>query len=228
MTQSSDTRSRLAVFDFDGTCINGQSGSLFATYLFRHGYLGAASVLGLSWWGLRYLIHVPHRQEEAREIILRCLSALSADQVDQMMVNFHNEILVPRYRREAIQEVHRRHKEGCITLLVSATFQPIAKCAAEHMGMDGVMATEMLRNADGHYSGAVLGSVVEGHNKMVAVKTWADAHLGPGKWVVSYAYGDHYTDLELLSQAEYAFAVTPGRVLRHQAQRSDWTTLSWK
>ncbi|NLH91463.1 MAG: haloacid dehalogenase-like hydrolase [Atopobium sp.] len=222
------TRARLAVFDFDGTCINGQSGSLFAIYLLRGGYLDIAASLRLSWWGLRYLTHVPHRQEEAREIILRSLSSLTADQVDQMMANFHDEILLPRYRSEAVEEVKRRRKEGCVVLLVSATFHPIAKKAADHLSMDGVIATEMARDGTGHYSGEIIGPVVEGRNKLSAVKEWADRHFGIGNWVLAYAYGDHYTDKELLSKAEQPFAVTPGKALRRQARRFDWTTLSWK
>ena len=44
-----DKRTRIAAFDYDGTIISGQSGALFASYLFAHGYLRLARALRLGW-----------------------------------------------------------------------------------------------------------------------------------------------------------------------------------
>ncbi len=100
-------RVQLAVFDYDGTCIDGQSGALFSLYLFRHNYLGVATGLRLGWWGARYKLHLPYRQDEAREVIFSALSHYSPAEIRQIMVDFHNEVLIKRYRKEAIAEVAR-------------------------------------------------------------------------------------------------------------------------
>ena len=64
---------KVAVFDFDGTSIDGQSGSLFTRYLFSHGMMSPARLARLAWWGIRYKLHLPFRQDEAREVVFGAL-----------------------------------------------------------------------------------------------------------------------------------------------------------
>lgn len=218
----------LAVFDFDGTLISGQSGFLFSRYLYSRGYLNLRQAARLSWWGVRYVLHLPQRQEESREIIFASLTSHTPAEVDALMNDFYEQIIVPRYRPGALAEVARRKKEGCVTLLVSATFEQIARRAAHDLQFDGYLATSMSIGQDGTYTGKVEGPVIEGEQKTQAVAQWANKHLGPHKWVVEYAYGDHYSDKDLLGRAFEAFAVSPGHMLKKTAKRSDWQILHWK
>lgn len=223
-----DTKRRIAVFDFDGTCIDGQSGLLFSWYLFRRGYLRLLRGLRLGWWGLRYTLHLPYRQSEAREVIFAALNEHSTDEILGLMDAFHDEVLLPRYRPAAAEEVAERRREGCVTLLVTATFKGIAEKAAAHLGVDGYLATEMERDNAGHFTGNVKGDVVAGPEKTARVCEWADGHIGRGRWIISYAYGDHHSDEDLLSHAEHPVAVCPGRTLRQEASRRGWPIADWK
>ena len=67
---TSDLIKKIAVFDFDGTVISGQSGLLFSAYLLRRHLSSIARTLKLVWWGARYKLHLPQRQEEARELVV--------------------------------------------------------------------------------------------------------------------------------------------------------------
>ncbi|MCI2208064.1 MAG: haloacid dehalogenase-like hydrolase [Atopobiaceae bacterium] len=207
--------------------MDGQSGALFSTYLLRRGYLSPKAVLSLGLWGLRYQLHLPHRQGLPREVIFERLGHLDCDEVERIMRDFHDKVLLPRYRADALVEVGRRREEGCVTLLVSATFMAIAELGAAHLGMDGAVATRMRRDATGHFTGEVEGSVVQGEEKVRAVAAWADEVYGAGAWTLAYAYGDHHSDEELLSSAESCFAVCPGQALKTIAKRNDWPILEW-
>lgn len=218
---------RLAVFDFDGTCIDGQSGLLFAEYLFRHGYMTPATAVKLSWWGFRYEFHLPHRQEEARELIFSELNRRGREEVERMMREFHDEVLLKKYRPKAMEEIRLRHDEGCVTLLVSATFLGIAQAAYAHLGTDGLVATEMEKDASGRFTGRVEGPVIAGKQKPAAVARWANEHIGRGTWRIEYAYGDHHSDVYLLDEAEVPVAVSPGKTLRQKAVRRGWTIVDW-
>ncbi len=220
-------KARLAVFDFDGTSIDGQSGALFSVYLWRHGLMSVPRALALSWWGLRYKLHLPQSQDEARELVFGALEDLGHRDIDKIMHEFHESVLKDRYRPEALAEVAKRRKEGCVTLLVSATFAPIAADAAKTLGADDYIATGMECDADGNYTGRVAGTVVQGPEKVVAVTRWADAHLGKGAWTLAYAYGDHHTDATLLSAAAKCYAVCPGETLRKLARQHGWEVLEW-
>lgn len=220
-------RTPIAVFDLDGTAVDGQSGALISQYLLRHGVVTLPSAARLAWWGIRYTLHLPHRQGEPREIIVRALNKRGNKSIEQTMYDFHDEVMLKRYRLEALEEVRRRKEEGCVTLLVSATFHEVAERAAEYLGVDGFVATEMQRDEAGAYVPRVLGEVVEGTEKVRAVTRWANEHVGEGAWYVAYAYGDHHSDEELLSTAQHAYVVCPSYALKLTAQRHGWDILNW-
>ena len=58
---TSDSIKKIAVFDFDGTVISGQSGLLFSAYLLRRHLSSIARTLKLVWWGARYKLDLPLR-----------------------------------------------------------------------------------------------------------------------------------------------------------------------
>ena len=218
---------KVAVFDFDGTSIDGQSGSLFTRYLFSHGMMSPARLARLAWWGIRYKLHLPFRQDEAREVVFGALRGRTSEDVDALMTRFHDEVLAPLYRPQALAEVARCHERGLLVLLVSATFAPIARLAARRIGADGFVATEMERDASGAYTGRVDGPVVAGDEKCHAVTAWCNAHLGPGAWRLERAYADHHTDADLLEIADSAYAVCPGKTLAISARKHGWPVLDW-
>ncbi|WP_246824662.1 HAD family phosphatase [Olsenella sp. HMSC062G07] len=219
---------RLAVFDYDGTMISGQSGALLSRWLIARGMLSPLRALRLGWWGARYFLHLPYRQDEAREQIFGALSDRTPQEIRRIMHEFHDTVLLKRYRQEAIDEVRRRREEGCVTLLVSATFRDIARAAARVLGVDGFVATDMEQDADGNYTGNVSGTVVAGPEKTRAVAAWADEHVGKGRWTIAYSYGDHHSDQDLMTASEKAYAVCPGKTLKHVASRRNWDVLDWK
>lgn len=199
---------------------------LFAAYLYRQHISSLARTLRLAWWGIRYKFHLPQRQEEARELVVGALTEMSAAQADEVMCSFYQDVIAPRFRPEALAAAERYRSEGYVVLLVSATFVPIAELAAAHLGADGFMATRM-QIANGHYTSHVLGSVIEGAEKPRAVERWCDEHLGAGAWKIVVAYGDHYSDVPLLEQAQAAHAVCPGPTLAKIARQRGWEVLNW-
>ncbi len=225
--QQSSPISQVAVFDYDGTSVDGQSGSLFTTYLLTHGMMSLPRALRLGWWGIRYKLHLPYRQDEARELVFGALGEMEPEHIAEVMCRFHDEVLGKKYRRAAVSEVARRREEGCVTLLVSATFDIIATAAAEVLGVDAVIATRMERDERGRYTGRVDGTVVAGPQKYLAVVEWCDEKFGPGAWRLAYAYGDHHSDVDLLSHAATAFAVCPGKTLKSAAKKRGWKILDW-
>lgn len=222
-----DQHTRVAVFDLDGTSLRGQSGALFSTYLWKRGLVSPKRTLELVMWAAKYKLHLLRNQNKARELVFGALEGMSAAEVDQVMDDFCDELIIPRIRSAAVREVARLKDEGVVTVVVSATFERIAERAAQVLGVDGWVATKMARDADGNYTSKVEGEVVAGPGKIRATVRWCDEHLGRGTWEIAYAYGDHYTDQELLAMADTACAVCPTRTLRRMAVRSGWKILDW-
>ena len=224
---TSDSIKKIAVFDFDGTVISGQSGFLFSAYLLRRHLSSIARTLKLVWWGARYKLHLPQRQEEARELVIGALTQFSVEFANAVMHDFHREVIEGMYRSQALEEVRRRKAEGCCVLLVSATFEPIAELAAEKLGVDGFLATKMQVGADGHYTSKVDGPVIEGAQKLVSATEWCNQRFGQDNWEIAYAYGDHYSDATLLAAAKTPCAVCPGPTLARLANKRGWAIVNW-
>lgn len=218
---------RIAVFDFDGTLINAQSGTLFTKYLLFHGYITPLSALKVILWGARYTLHLPHDQNAVRGYLIDDLSCRSRDEVMEIMARFHDEVLIRHYRSSGFEQIRACHEDGCVCVLVSATFYGIAQAAARYAGLDAFLATRMEVTEDGRITGKVRGFVVEGEGKIRVVNQWADETYGPGNWVIEYAFGDHHSDEEMLAAAQHPYAVDPGRTLRSIARRRGWPVVLW-
>lgn len=218
---------QVAVFDFDGTTINGQSGILLTKYLFLNRLLPARSIAGLAWWGLRYKLHLPFSETHSRELIFRGLAGRPGHEVDAVIDHFYHEHINELLRPRALEAVKAHREQGHVTLLVSATFDPVARAAARSMGVDGCVATHMVRDAAGVYTGEVDGQVISGAEKYRAVSKWCDEHLGEGQWEIVCAYGDHHTDRYLMAHAQERYAVNPGKTLRAIARRKGWQVVDW-
>ena len=228
MEDGTQELTRLAIFDYDGTIVSGQSGLLISRYMFSLKLMKKRHASRLIWWGIRYLLHLPHREGEARELVFKGLSEERPEEVDAFMREFHDEVLAPLYRPKAEAEVARCKAEGYPVLIVSATFSMLADMAAEYLGADAAIATVMEQGEDGMYTGHVKGDVIEGKAKLSAIKRWADDRYGAGNWEISRAYADHYSDRDLLGSAAHPYAVCPDGLLRRYARKRGWDILNWR
>ena len=122
----------------------------------------------------------------------------------------------------------RRHiEEGCVVMVVSATFDAIVNRAMESHPFQFQVSTRMKVDAQGNYTCDVDGAPVEGVEKVRMVEHFADEKFGVGNWVLAYAYGDHHSDIPLLEAARVPCAVTPDNPLEREAKRRGWSVLDW-
>lgn len=222
------TKARVVAFDIDGTLLRGQSGTLILKYLMTRHLVRIKNIALCSWWGIRYKLHLPYRQNEPRERIFSDLSKYTPEGIHRIMEMFHDDVMVPRYRAEGVAQVKRHIEAGDHVALVSATFEEVAKVARDYLGCEAAMGTVMERDAAGRYTGAVEGETPAGEEKVRRIRQWADEAFGADGWELVHAYGDHHTDAPMLQMAQVAHAVNPDLALRRFARRQGWETLEWE
>jgi HAD superfamily hydrolase (TIGR01490 family) len=221
-------KARVVAFDIDGTLLHGQSGTLILKYLMARHLVRFRNIALCSWWGIRYKLHLPYRQNEPRERIFSDLSQYTPEGIHRIMEMFHDDVMVPRYHADGLARLAQHVSAGDHVALVSATFEQVAQVAREHLGCEAAMGTVMERDEKGRFTGAVWGETPAGEEKVRRLKTWADAAFGPGGWVLTDAYGDHHTDEPMLQLAQTPHAVNPDLALRRRAKELGWETLSWE
>lgn len=218
---------RLAVFDFDGTSIDGNSPVLLVSYLARLGMMRKRDVSKVAAWGAAYKLRLPQNEAWVRSQVFRAFEGMPKAEVDAFLARFYDERIAPLFRASADAAMRAHAEAGHVVVVVSATFEPIILRAMEHHPFQFQASTRMKVAADGTYTCEVEGLPVEGAEKLCAVRRFADARFGAGAWVIDSAYGDHHSDRAILGAAEHAFAVNPDRPLTRTAKERSWNVLSW-
>ena len=221
-------KARIAAFDFDGTCIDGNSPVLLVRYLGLRGRLRPSVLMRIMLWGTAYKLHLPQNESWVRGLVFTAFEGVDAREADLFLESFYDECIDKRLRPQALAEIERRRAAGEHIVAVSASFAPIVERAQERRGLfDHVIATHMRIDAEGRYTREVACTPTEGAEKPAAIARWADERFEPGCWELSAAYGDHYSDRPLLEAAQEPFAVCPGPTLARYAKEEGWPILEW-
>lgn len=84
------------------------------------------------------------------------------------------------FRERATAELLSQKEQGRVVVLVSATFEPIVSRAMEFHPIDFQISTRMRAAKDGTYTCEVEGLPVEGDQKIVRLREFADERFGAG------------------------------------------------
>lgn len=216
---------RLAVFDFDGTSVVGNSPVMLVRYLRKH--LRKSVLARIVAWGLAYKMRLPQNEAWVRGLVFSVFRGKPVAEVNAFLWRFYRDKVAPRFRTAADERMQQHVEQGDVVVCVSATFEPIIAAAmCEHPIMFGI-ATRMRETAEGAYTDRVQGEPVEGPEKLAALTRFANGYFGEGAWVLAYAYGDHHSDRTLLAAAEHPHAVTPDRPLTRTAKQEGYPVLQW-
>ena len=218
---------KIAVFDFDGTCIDGNSPVILVKHLWDKRMLDKLEILHIASWAIRYKLHLPQTEHKVRRRVFSAFKGKLVTQVDEYLEQFYYDQIKPLWRQEAVEQIERLRSEGYVIIAVSATFEPIVRCALKDGLFDYQVSTVMKATPDGRYTDEVDGKPIEGEEKVLAITRLADEEFGEGMWELTYCFADHYSDIDVLSSAVNPVAVTPDSTLRRCAKRRGWAIVQW-
>ena len=218
---------KLAVFDFDGTCIKGNSPVLLVMYLMKRNMLKKSVLARIALWAFAYKFRLPQNESWVRGLVFSAFAGMPKEEVDDFLAKFYTEEIAHLFREDATRTMIKRADEGCEIVVVSATFEPIVIEAMKTHPFSLQISTRMRTSSENTYLCEVEGLPVEGQEKVDALTRFANEHYGRGKWQLTFAYGDHHSDEPLLKAANNAYAITPDKPLMRIAKRAGWEILDW-
>lgn len=219
---------RIAAFDFDGTCISGSSPKKLVNELIRQGKLSLYKLLRIGVWGLAYKFNRPRDDEGVRTRVFSAFAGMPAEKVNERLCEFYQQRIEPLFRLDADACMFAHMEAGHEVIVVSASFEPIVASAMIEHPIQIALASRMKIDDQGRYTDQVDGLPTEGPAKLEVLRQFADRHYGKEAWKIEWAYGDHFSDLELLSAADHPCVVTPDRKLAEVADHMGWKTLDWE
>ena len=104
---------------------------------------------------------------------------------------------------------------GCHTAVISGGFEPVARAVADRLGLDDVFANQLEADAEGRFTGALLGHVVTPQRKRETVLALARQHGVSLNDVL--AVGDGANDLPMLRTAGLGIAFNAKDHVRQRA-----------
>ncbi len=215
---------RAALFDVDGTLVNG------------HVWSGILDYPAVSRWQVRrlYMRAIPQlvlrrlyiRSETAfRDHWVRGLAGLlrgwSVEQLTELSEWIAADYLLPQYREDVIALLKQHKEAGHVVILVSTMFSDVLQQIARHLGADDWLGTA-LEIREGVLTGHIQGVSCVGPRKLDFVRThladrYPDISLGD-----CVAYADSYSDSTLLAAVGRPVAVYPDDELRTAALEQGW------
>lgn len=217
---------RYALFDFDGTLIDGDSIVRFLLFAKRRGLCGAKAVLRAGLLAAAYSLRLIGA-ESAKQKSLAFLIGRTQQEVDALSQAFCREVLVPALRPEGVSELKRRHKEGCEVLLISASPAFYLEPLKSALPIDRIIATRF------DVSGGVHTARIAGHNckgveKPLRLAEDLAARGDMVDYAASWGYGDSGSDEPMLALCGNKVAVNAKRKLRKALKGADGVRfVSW-
>jgi HAD superfamily hydrolase (TIGR01490 family) len=217
---------RAAFFDLDKTVIAKASIAAFGRPFYRGGLINRRLVFRALVSQIIYLHLGASEQKLARirESMLMLTKGWDHNQIKEIVREALEEIVEPIIYAEALDLIEAHRAAGHKVYLVSASPEVIVQPLAEHLGVDGCIASRPVVDDEGRYTGEMEFYAYG------PFKAQAMAELAAREGVEledSSAYSDSYTDLPMLEAVGHPVAVNPDRVLAKVAKEREWEVMQF-
>lgn len=213
---------RAAIFDIDNTLIKGRSSErIFIKYLLKKGIITPLDML-------RFLYTFLFELLTFRGLYLKnnksYLKGKEPSIVREEASRCFREHIAPFITPKAREEMERKRAEGYTIILISGTLDVLIEGFKEALGASAAVGSNLQRT-DGLFTGRLEGTHPYGRGKASILQGLAsrmDIDLKN-----SYAYADHYSDVEFLGMVGHPVAVNAHPVLRLYAHRKGWSVVEF-
>lgn len=138
---------------------------------------------------------------------------------------FMERIIQPAILPVALALVEHHRSRGERLVMVTATNEFVTRPIADAFGMDVLLAVELERDAEGHFTGEILGVPTLREGKVTRVEQWLTAQGKNWSDVEATFYSDSMNDLPLLERVQHPVVTNASGELRQIALQRGWRIL---
>ena len=126
---------------------------------------------------------------------------------------------------QALNLVQSHQQAGDEVVIVTATNEFVTRPIADAFGVQELIAIELVQDAQGRFTGDILGTPSFREGKVIRVEAWLAARNMKWQDVETTFYSDSMNDLPLLEKATHPVAANPDDRLRQLATERGWRIL---
>ncbi|MGN0901777.1 MAG: HAD family hydrolase [Succinivibrio sp.] len=213
----------LALFDMDGTLIDGDTNDMSFICYEKMGFVTKDAIKKLD--SLEELFY--KGTLDIREFVVfasKHLVNMHPILVNEALKQIVEGTLLKHVKKGALERIEFHKNRGDTMLIVTSTMDYLASRIAKALNMDGCIAAPM-EIVDGRITGRLTGTVPYQEDKVTRVKEYAKEHnLSLDD---CYGYGDSINDLPMLKMCAHRFAVDPNEVLLNSPEIKDLEVVHW-
>lgn len=216
------TPKRVAFFDVDNTLMQGSSFFFLTKGMYRRGFFTKKDISNFVVANLRYRLSGVENKEEIAKIqgaACEFFRGHDASTIEKMGIEIYDEYVSPALWQGTIEIANNHLDQGEEVWLVTATPKDLADLIAERLGFTGALGT-VAEVKDGVYTGKLIGQLLHGPNKAIAVSALAEERGIDLQ--NSYAYSDSHHDIPLLEAVGNPRAINPDSLLQVYALKHKW------
>ena len=207
----------LALFDFDGTMLPGDSIVAYTRFALERGSMSRGAYLACGVHALGYLLGVEDENRSKTHALAFRRSRTEAER--EALDRSFADALIERVYPEAAACVQECCRKGCVPLLVTASPICYMRFVGPALGFADVLATPLR-------DGFIAYDNCKGEEKIRRVNQWLLEHGLEADFAASRAYGDSKSDLPMLRLCGHPTLVNPKAALRKAAE--DAPIVYWK
>jgi HAD superfamily hydrolase (TIGR01490 family) len=215
----------LALFDLDGTLLPFDSDHAFGEFMVELGWADAAAFRARN--DAFLADHHAGRLDLAAYVDFATAAWRGRPMAEALEARsqFIGARVLPLHAA-ALALVRAHQAAGDRVAIVTATNEFVTEPIAQAFGVADLIALQLLRDAQGHVTGAIRGVPSHREGKVTRVAEWL-AHEGRdwSSFERVTVYGDSLNDLPLLERASEPVATNPGPALEALARERGWRVL---
>ena len=213
---------RAAFFDVDNTLIRGSTIYLLGRGMYQRGYFSKRDISRFVLANLRFRLTGKENKEEIARFQKSAtvfIGGHSVKDTEAIAQEIYDEFVSPALWQGTIDIAQKHLSNNEEVWLVTAAPEDMAVLIAQRLGFTGALGSRA-EIKDGFYTGAILGALLHGREKVKAVTELA---LNSGiNLDECYAYSDSHNDLPLLQCVGHPSAINPDAILSLRAMAEGW------
>ncbi|ADU29600.1 HAD family hydrolase [Evansella cellulosilytica] len=219
---------KVAIFDFDGTLFPKETFPLMMKHLKTHPvhknkyrkFIGRLLPVYIAYKCKLY------REKKMKEYSMKCFLSSLGTIREKEVEQFFEELaahMKENLDERVIKKLEAHRKEGYYIMLVSGAFEPLLYAVTENITFDRIIGTVIPYKENKLNVQAPISHVNGERKKEKILEALIENEVD---WQNSFAYGDSYSDLDVLQLVGNAVAVQPEPRLLEVAKKMEWEIIS--
>jgi HAD superfamily hydrolase (TIGR01490 family) len=216
------TPNRVAFFDVDNTLIRGSTLFFLGKGMYKRGYFTKTDLSRFAFANLRFRLTGKEKQEEIQrfqDAAKDFIGGHDVADIHSIAQQIYDEYVSPACWQGTINIAQRHLNAGEEVWLVTAAPEDMAILIAKNLGFTGALGSKA-EVKDGKYTGQMLGNLLHGKEKAIAISALAKEK--GFELSDCYAYSDSHNDFPLLESVGHPSAINPDAILSLRALAQGW------